>query len=363
LGGKNEMNKKIFGIIIFITLMSAFITNAQNVTTESFNSESEEIDMLSFDEANVPIWEEGNNWIYKVDEIVIEFEEPDLYIYIEGDIDDLSLEVEKVTAEYYELKLSADIFGSYKLDTDFGDGPINITGELKNTIIQGTITYNKTDLGIAKVNVEISGRLTVRIINQPYFDSSFLPDIPIPATIILDVELGNPYPIIEFPLSIGKCWGFPATSFSLGGTIESPWLKLANFLNNIIRIPGVIPVLAAILDTDQYLLENISDILKDILPIIDIEYVLNTYLETGNVFEIPEVPPLLCCFGKDNITVPAGDDPFEAYNISLMGSSFGNIYYSEETGNIIKITGNFKDVLPFVSDINAELVAYSYTPS
>ena len=110
------------------------------------------------------------------------------------------------------------------------------------------------------------------------------------------------------------------------------------------------------------ILENISDILYDILPVIDIEYLLNKYIETGNVFEIPEVPPILSCFGIDNITVPVREEPFEAYNISLMGSSIGNIYYSPETGNIIKIAGNFKDVLPFVSDINAELVSYSYTP-
>jgi len=357
------MKQKIFCIFIFIMLMSALLTTAQNVKNESFSDQSEYIDTLFFNEVNVPIWEVGNNWIYKIDEIIIEFEDPYLSIYIEGDIDDFSLEVEEVNEKFYELNFDADIYGSYDLYTDFGDGPINITGKLKNTRIQGTITYNKTDLGIKKVNVEISGRLTIKIVEQPYYNLSFFPNIPIPATIILDVELDNPYPIIEFPLAIGKFWGFPATNFSLGGTIESPWLKFANFLNNIARIPGVIPLLAVILNTDPYLLENISDILYDILPVIDIDYVLNKYVETGNVFEIPEVPPLLLCIGKDNITVPAGEDPFEAYNISLMGSNIGNIYYSPEVGNIIKIVGNFKDVLPFVSDINAELVAYSYTPS
>jgi len=356
------MNNKIFGIFIFMILMSSFLTNAQNINFESLKYENDEIDIITFDEENVPIWEVGNQWIYKVDEIVIEFDEPELYMYIEGDIDDLTLIVDKVTEKFYELNFNADIHGSYELNTDLGDGPINITGELQNTIIQGTITYNKTDLGITKVSVEISGKLKVKIVDQPYFEISFMPDIPIPATIILDVELGNPYPIIDFPLSIGKYWGFPATNFSLSGTIESPWLKLANFLNNIARIPGVIPILAAILKTDPYLLENISDILLDILPVIDIEYVLNEYLDTGNIFEIPEVPPLLLCIGKENITIQTGEE-LEAYNISLMGSNISNIYYSPEVGNIIKIAGNFKDVLPFVSDINAELVAYSYTPS
>ena len=67
-------------------------------------------------------------------------------------------------------------------------------------------------------------------------------------------------------------------------------------------------------------------------------------------------------FGKDNVTVPASQEPFEAYNISIFGTDLGNIYYSPEAGNIIKISGNFQQLLPSVSNINAELVAYEYTP-
>ena len=37
----------------------------------------------------------------------------------------------------------------------------------------------------------------------------------------------------------------------------------------------------------------------------------------------------------------------------------GNIYYAPEVGNIVKITGNFEDVLPFISNINAELKPYT----
>jgi hypothetical protein len=353
------MNKKIISIFIIIILMSAFLTTAQNVDIKTQKYKSGEI---LFDEVNVPVWEVGNYWAYRVDEITVEFEEPDFQISVDGDIADFVLEVDKDTGDYYELTFNADISGTYELNTDLGDGPINITGELKNTKIQGVITYNKTDLGIKKIHVEITGRLTVKIVDQPYYDISFMPNIPIPATIILDIELGTPTPIIEFPLNIGKYWGLPATNFTLCGTIESFWLKVANAVNNIVRLPGVIPLLAVILNTDQYLLENISDVLYDILPKIDIEYVLNEYVESGNVFEIPAVPPILACFGIDNITVPARQNPFEAHNISLIGSNLGNIYYAAEAGNIIKISGNFEDVLPFVSNINAELISYKYTP-
>ena len=356
------MNKKIVGTFIVIILMFAFLTSAQNVNIESLKYEPNEFEVTSFDEGNVPVWEPGNKWIYKVDEIEIEFEEPDLYIFVNGNIDDFSLEVDKVHEKFYELIIKANIFGTYKLDTDFGKGPINITGKLKKTKIEGTITINKTDLGIKKVNVGISGRLTVKIVEQPYINVSLFPNIPIPATILLDIELGNPFPIIEFPLNTSKFWGIPATNFSLCGTVESFWLKLVNFINNIIRIPGVIEFLAQRIETDPELLQEISDILKDILPVINIEYLLHEYMGIGNVFEIPEIPPILCCLNKDNITVPARPEAFEAFNVSIMGSGFGNIYYSPEAGNIIKITGNFEDVLPFISNIKAELISYSYNP-
>jgi len=356
------MKRKIFGIFISLMLMTAFFTTAQKINNELIKNETEEVNIILFDEVNVPIWEVGNMWEYQVDEIIIDFEEPELYIHIEGKIDAFTLEVVKVTENFYDLNFNAPVSGNYELYTDFGDGPINITGELKNTNIEGVIVYNKYELAIKQIHAEISGRLTLKIVEQPYFDSSFLPDIPIPADIILDTELSNPYPIIEFPLNTSKCWGLPYTNFSLGGTIESPWLKIANILNNIARIPGVIPLLATLLKTDPELLENISDVLYDILPVIDIEYLLNTYVGTGNTFEIPEVPPILCCFGMDNVTVPAREEPFEAFNISLLMSGLGNMYYSSEVGNIIKIVGNFEEVLPFISNINAELISYNYNP-
>jgi len=352
------MNRKIFGILLSIMLMTAFLTTAQNISTESKNYRYNETDTIFFQEGEVPVWEVGNKWTYKVDNIVINFEEPDLHIYIDGDIDDLKLEVDKVTENFYELDFYADIFGSYEFYTYVEDGPINITGELGNTQVNGTITYNKTDLAIEKVNLEISGSLTIKNFEQPYYDLSFLPDVPIPATIILDIDFVNPYPIIKFPIKIAEPWGLPSTNFTLTGTIESPWLKIANIINKIIRIPGVITILSSILKTDPALLQNMSDILDDILPTISIEYVLNKYLDIGNIFTIPEVPPILCCLSKDPITVLPGT--FECYNVSLMGTNLGNIYFNNtKIKNFVKITGNFQDILPSIGNINAELTSYS----
>lgn len=369
-GAKKEMKIKIISIFVCLMLMSVFLTAAQNVENISVRHESEETDILLFDVCEVPDWKVGNKWIYDVENIIVDFEEPDLSVHLDASVDDLTFEVQTVSDHFYELSIEAEISGSYMFDTFLSivddqvniTGPVNISGNLAGTTIDGTITYNKTDLGIKQIHLEISGRLTVQVDEQPFLDRSlsFL-NVPIPVDIILDIELVTPFSIIKFPLDILTFWGLPASNFSLSGTINSPWLRFANFVNNLIRIPGVIPVLAIVSKKDPDTLRDVSDILKDILPTIDIEYFLTEYLGR-NYFEIQETEPIILCLTKDNITVPASPTPFEAYNISLLGSSFANIYYSEEVGNIIKITGNFQEAIPSVSNINAELKEYEYTP-
>jgi hypothetical protein len=350
--------------------MTVFLTAAQNVENISIRDESEEADILLFDGCEVPDWKAGNKWVYDVENFVVDFEEPDLSFHLNASVNDLTFEVETVSTETYELTIDADISGSYEFNTFLSivdeqvniTGSVNISGKLAGTTIDGTITYNKTDLGIKQIHLEISGRLTVQVDEQPFLDRSlsFL-NIPIPMDIVLDIELVTPFSFIAFPLDILTFWGIPATNFSLSGTINSPWLRFANLVNNLIRIPGVIPLLAMVSQKNPDTLRDVSDILKDILPTIDIGYFLTEYLGK-NYFEINETEPIILCLTKDFITVPASPDPFEAYNISLLGSTFANLYYSEEVGNIIKISGNFQEALPTVSNINAELKEYEYTP-
>ena len=189
-------------------------------------------------------------------------------------------------------------------------------------------------------------------LGQVVFRYDVYPD----GTIDVEVDFSTPFPIIDFPLNTSKFWGLPSVNITFDGTIESTWLKIFNTLNNIIRIPGIIEIIAALTDSDPAMLHEVSDILKDIIPVINIGYVLNEYLGVENVIHLPQIPIIFMCNSTENITVDAGG-PFNAYNISVLGG-LGNIYYSPEVKNIVKIEGNFEDILPFISNINAELISY-----
>jgi len=353
------MKKKIIGILVCLMLTTTFLTAAQNTENLSVKYESEEKNSILFNEGDVPVWKVGDKWTYNIDVFSIDFSQSNMSINIDAKIEDLSLEVAEVTTDFYKLNFTSDISGSYEIKIDFGDGPINITGELEKTTIKGFIIYNKTDLGIKQINVEISGKLTVKI-EQPYIKLSFLPKFPIRATITLEIILENPIPLIDFPLNETKCWGLPSTNFTVDGTIESPWLRLFDKLNRLFN--PLIPILENITKKDLSELKDISDILKDILPIIDICDLLTNYLGIGCDFGIPEIPPIICLtnLSKELVTIPAGT--FEAYNISIIGTNLANIYYNDTVGNIIKIAGNLQDIFPSVSNINVELVSYEHDP-
>jgi hypothetical protein len=352
------MKKKIIGFFICLILITSILTAAKNVDYKPV-MKLHDVDMLLIDEDDVPIWHEGDKWSYRIDTVDIDFEKEDILISLNAQVDNLLLEVEKVTEFFYQLKIDAPISGDFVFITNLDNNTINITGELKSTTIGGFITFNKTNLGLKQVHVIIDGKVSLKvneIFNYPF---PLIPPIPIPLTVTIDINLSKHLPIIDFPINTSKNWGLPSTSASLSGTIDSIWLKIISFVNNIIRFPWVIELLATLTAVDPVTLQIASDILYNLTPTLDFKYLLDVYLG-GNVFEIPEVPPLLFCLGRDNITVPAGG-PFNSYNISLM-NGFGNIYYSPEVGSIVKIIGNFEDVLPFVSNINAELISYQYAP-
>ncbi len=356
--GKKEMKAKIFGILVCIMLMTAFLTTAQDVKNLPVEQKSDENIPISFNQVEAPIWEEGYSWTYKIYRFNIDFIDQDIRLYTDLKIDNLYLEVIKVTEDSYELEFEGKTIGSFWIAFDLGDGPINISVELISTTIAGTMLLNKTDLRIKQIHPKIYGTIDVKIEEQPYINFPFNLHKEIIGTIDLEIVMENPYPpIIKFPFEIGEYWGLPATNFTFDGIIESPLLDSIDGFNRIIN-----PILKIINDTISgpkiSMLLEFSNILLDILPIINISYILSEYLGMINVVEIPAVPQIICCLGKDIVTVPAGT--FECYNISLGGTNIANIYYNDtEVKNIVKVIGNFQDVIPSIGNILAELIAYN----
>ena len=345
-------------------LMSTVLTVAKNDEKGSTKpQQNSQTAVLFRDNVTVPIWKVGDYWNYQIQTIVIDIEMEGFLAHMALWTDKISLEVVDDSGDFYTLEINATINGNGYINMDFGDGPINITGELKDTMLTGAILFDKSDLAIKHLDVTLYGDIKLNIIQNPYIPI----DIPIdiPATINASFDSSVPYPLIEFPLNVNNTWGLPATNISVDGAIKSPWLNAMNRLNNfaqkhwtlvelILRLLNKLKIFPYI---EPALLKNISDILFDLLPIIHIRYMLTKYVGIEPVFPFPAVPDILFCNNTENMTIK--DKTFFVYNISVAGG-MGNMYYAPEAGNIVKIVGRFKDIIPFITDFNAELIDYHY---
>ncbi|MFO7676966.1 MAG: hypothetical protein R6V50_01070 [Thermoplasmatota archaeon] len=357
------MKEKIIVGILCLMLLVPLFSVAEQITEKETYKKNNEIRPLFLDDADVPVWEVGDSWTYSIEAmqfIIDENVSEEFTIIINAQFDDFTLEVSDISGDSYKVSILETIInGDFLVETDLGEGPIEILGILENTKLNGYLIFNKNDLGIQHFFGEIDGRISINILKQPYINVSVFPKIPVPMQIKLDVDLmDTALPIIQFPLNeSGQTWGLPALNISIDGTIESIWFRIFNFINQKIRQWNLIPPIAKLLQTNPAELQKISDIMDDILPIINIKHVLGEYLNIPNVFSIPEIPAdFFYCDNIVEVTVPAGT--FEAYEINIVGE-IATLYYSPEVKNIIKIEGVFKDVLPFLTNINAELVSYS----
>jgi len=354
------MNNKIFGIIVCILLMTSSITIAENIEKTSNVSSSKNISGTSLD-VDPPIWKVDNYWSFKIEDMTIDYEKEGQLIHVKLETNKLQLKVVEVTSDSYIMEIDAMLTGSGNGDVNLGQGPINVTINLKDTSLTGTIVFNKSDLGIKQLNPKINGRLWVKINELPDIDFP-IPKIPFGATIDIFTNLKVPFPFINFPLNVSNVWGVPATNISVDGTIRSPWFYLINTINNVARIKIIWNFIMKLIngsDIDEETARNISDMIVDILPEINISYVLTKYMKIGNFFETKEISNIFICNDIEEITVQG--KTYNAYNISLT-IGIGNIYYAPEAGNIIKISGYFKNIIPFISDLNIELIETNYQP-
>jgi hypothetical protein len=331
------MKKKLIGLLIGFFLI---LTSTNVVVAKELLHEINDIGTEKQLDDDVPIWNLGDGWEYRTNQIDIELGLEDQPIHINAIINNLFFEITDTSGDSYKVEYSSKIEGDLVVNINFDypglpNSSLIISGSLILTKLSGLIEYNKSDLGIKEIDTEISGILKIKIEEQPFLPLPAI-SIPIPFRIILNLKSDNAYKILDFPLENGKVWGLSSAIFSFNGEIRSIWLNLINLINNIFAFFGK---------------DLIPDDIAEILPVIDIMNMINVF-GLNELFdrylEMEGYPDILSVINTELITVEAGT--FNAYNISIM-NGLGYIYYSPEVGNIIKTSG-FKINIELIRVVN-----------
>jgi hypothetical protein len=362
--------KHIIGVVFcFFILLCLGLPIEHAYQTHFDHQSTTDLYQVNTNEVDVPIWNESNSWKYKIDNITILYRGMNNSTFsMVLHIDDLIIHVVNDTGPTYTVEIPpTNITAAITMDVNesTGYGPTNISLEITNCKVKGTIWVNKSDLGLKHLQVTIEGNSSIHIHEFP-FTITFpllgrtIPPLRVPFNkfnISVNLDFNPSFLFTKFPLNVSTTWGVPATNVTLRGTISSRMLNILNCKNRIIRFLHLIPCLARLLNMSSERLQQFSDTLFDILPVVNIDYVLNQYLHVPNTFEFPVIPSAFKCTKKENITIPAGT--YESYNISAL-FGMGYLYYAPNAGSIIKMQGRFQDIVPFVSRMDMELIWTNY---
>jgi hypothetical protein len=333
------MKTKLIVMLIGIMLMTTLFAVAK--PPQKIESKSSTETMSTAYNADVPVWEIGDQWTYKIDNISIVVEQEGKSINLHLSIAELPLTVISTTGDFYTLEFQTTINGQYTINIDSDHGPVNLSLTFTNLDISGNVLIDKSTLGIKEISAGFNKEKFSIEIKQSYIPlPNFLQKISAKITMNISITFNTPLSLLTFPLNTMTAWNLTSTNFTINGKIQSNWLNLLNFLNNIAKLFGK---------------ELLPPKFSALLPIIDIEELL-TALGSGNVFKIPAHYEF--CLNTENITVPAGI--YNAYNIIFIGG-LAQCYYAPAAGNVVKITGNFEEIIPHLKNIDMELISTNYS--
>ena len=330
------MKKNVVGIFICLMLITSLFTLV--TPAENKVKDKELIQPLTIPlQVDVPIWEIGNQWVYRIDDVNIKFNDTNTLFDMSLSIDTLPLTVRTLDETSYTLAFETKISGNAKLDMDRGDGPINISITFSNLKFSGDIIFEKATLGIKGLLGSFNGRFWVKINEQPIVPLPPLPSLPVKIKANLVSDFSDSITPLMFPLNDSMIWNLTETNLTLNGEIRSPWLYLVLFINSFYEF--LPPEIAAL------------------LPVVDIKEAFTT-LGRENIISIPMIAGAFYCMNTETITVPART--YDAYNITIM-DGMARCFYAPDAGNIIKLTGNIEDLIPFITNINMELLSTTYS--
>jgi hypothetical protein len=324
------------------------------IDTDSLTEDEISPGVISGLDDGVPDWVEGTKWTYEVNDIdfsLHEIEGRDIDIHMAAG--DIILEVTAVSENNYETEFiieEGDIDISLNLDLGGDTSPIVLTGHLMGGSADGTITWDRTNLGITRIETEFVGKIDLASLpfEFPRFLEIILNFIPSAITIQMQADFNASYPILDFPLETGKSWGLPALGITLDGTAES-------FLFRLVRIANILASLVGL----RFLPPEIARL----FPVIDISDLLDA-LNMSNPVTIPQVINpvyhdihMFSCSSQETISIEAGT--FSAFKIPLV-REIGLVHYSPDAKNIVKVTGNFGEIVPIIDNITLELVKHEF---
>jgi hypothetical protein len=338
------MKTKLIGVLIGVMLMTTMLAVAKPSQIITEDTSTDIVVPTSYS-ADVPVWEIGDQWNYKIDTIALNFSQEGQIITLVLSIAELPLKVTDVTGDYYTLTFETVMNGQGHIYMDQGDGPINVSISFSSVVISGVVRIEKSTLGIKEISVSsVKQKVLVEIIDIPNIQlPTWLHRISAKITLDATINSDTPVALLSFPLNTGTYWNLSGTNFSITGTLQSPWLNLIYFLNKIGSLVGF---------------EFLPPEFAALLPIVDFNDALTTLIG-GNIFQIPAlVGAFICMNTTEDITVPAGT--YDSYNITIFGGA-GQCYYAPAAGNVIKIKGNFGDVIPYITTINMELLSTTYS--
>jgi len=321
------------------------------ITSISEEDDETNPDYVPANTINVPIWNVGDSWNYKLNTIDFTMQElEDRGVDIKLSAGSITLEVIEVSTQTYVTEISCDdisiefemTFNSYTEEPTFIEIP---PVRFENVQLKGKIIWIKDTLAIDEIelsiHIDIMKNLEGLPIALPEFVYSLAERISIPAQVNLNIYFNDSWPLFQFPLTEGNEWGIPSglATIEIGGSVQSPWLRVLNLVNKFVPL---IPKEFA-----KYLPNvDIAEILEDygIPPIMEIEI--------PYVGEVMRKAPFAVS-GQETITVGAGS--FDATRIKILGG-IGNLYYSEEVNNFVQFYSPANDFLPAISNINLELI-------
>jgi hypothetical protein len=325
------MSKKTYVIIFIVMLLSAVVAVAQ-----PFNKTT--LQTLSHDE--VPIWYKDETWTYKIDDLTMDLSDDNKSIYLSVSVEELPLTVTDATGEYYTVAFDTSIDGQGHIIINDSNGPINISITINDLQLTGSLLVDKTTLGLTGFSFAFTKqKVNFNIIDQPFFPlPAFLQNLTIRFTTDVDTTADTSIGLLTFPINTGTIWNQSAVNITATGKVESRVFNLIYFINKIAKI---------------FHREFLPVEIENLLPIIDISEALNTFLG-GNVIFIPALTNVFYCLNTETITVPAGI--YQAYNITLFEGA-GQCYYAPDAKNVIRLFGYFEGIMPFVKNIDMELLS------